>query len=104
MALSVMSAKPGMNALMMLTASISKQHDIECEMALRPLGVGFREYEAPPMGPSVTVHQPSGDQLATYDAAERYIADGIPLVVIAGKEYGTGSTTRSRRSRCSRSR
>ena len=35
---------------------------------------------------------PSGQQLAIYDAAMRYQADGTPLVVVAGKEYGTGSS------------
>jgi aconitate hydratase len=39
-----------------------------------------------------TVHIPSGEQLAIYDAAMRYKAEGTPLVVLAGKEYGTGSS------------
>jgi len=39
-----------------------------------------------------TVHAPSGDQLSIYDAAVRYQGEGTPLVVIAGKEYGTGSS------------
>ncbi len=40
----------------------------------------------------VTVHYPSGDQLPIYDAAMRYKHDHVPLVVFAGKEYGTGSS------------
>ncbi|MBC6404871.1 MAG: aconitate hydratase AcnA [Rhodospirillales bacterium] len=40
----------------------------------------------------VTKHQPSGDVLPIYDAAMRYKAEGVPLVVVAGKEYGTGSS------------
>ncbi len=40
----------------------------------------------------VTKHIPSGDQLDIFDAAERYAADGTPLVVLAGKEYGSGSS------------
>ncbi|MBI1385321.1 MAG: aconitate hydratase AcnA [Rhizobiales bacterium] len=40
----------------------------------------------------VTVHQPSGERLAIYDAAMRYRAEGVPLVIFAGKEYGTGSS------------
>jgi aconitate hydratase A / 2-methylisocitrate dehydratase len=40
----------------------------------------------------VTVHQPSGERLSIYDAAERYRAEKVPLVVIAGKEYGSGSS------------
>ncbi|HEY7600700.1 MAG TPA: aconitate hydratase AcnA, partial [Candidatus Limnocylindrales bacterium] len=39
-----------------------------------------------------TSHQPSGDEMFIYDAAMRYKADGTPLLVIAGKEYGTGSS------------
>jgi aconitate hydratase len=39
-----------------------------------------------------TLHQPSGERMSIYDAAMRYLADGVPLVVIAGKEYGTGSS------------
>ncbi|WP_049622837.1 aconitate hydratase AcnA [Frateuria defendens] len=39
-----------------------------------------------------TLHVPSGEQLAIYDAAMKYKAEGTPLVVIAGKEYGTGSS------------
>jgi aconitate hydratase len=39
-----------------------------------------------------TVHFPSGEQTTIYDAAMRYIAEGTPLVVIGGKEYGTGSS------------
>ncbi|WBX86037.1 aconitate hydratase AcnA [Sphingosinicella microcystinivorans] len=40
----------------------------------------------------VTKHVPTGEQLAIYDAAMRYKDEGTPLVVIAGKEYGTGSS------------
>jgi aconitate hydratase len=39
-----------------------------------------------------TLHYPSREKLAIYDAAMRYKADGVPLVVMAGKEYGTGSS------------
>jgi aconitate hydratase len=40
----------------------------------------------------VTAHQPSGERMDIYDAAERYRTEGVPLVVIAGKEYGSGSS------------
>jgi aconitate hydratase len=40
----------------------------------------------------VTVHVPSGERMDIYEAAERYRREGIPLVVIAGKEYGSGSS------------
>ena len=41
---------------------------------------------------NVTVHFPSGEQVPIYDASERYQAAGTPLVVLAGKEYGSGSS------------
>jgi aconitate hydratase len=39
-----------------------------------------------------TVHLPSGDEGSIYEVSERYLADGVPLIVLAGKEYGTGSS------------
>jgi aconitate hydratase len=39
-----------------------------------------------------TVHLPSGDELSIFEASERYLAEGTPLIVLAGKEYGTGSS------------
>ena len=39
-----------------------------------------------------TVHHPTGEVMSIYDAAMRYRDDGTPLVVLAGKEYGTGSS------------
>ena len=39
-----------------------------------------------------TLHQPSGDKLSIFDAAQRYQAEGVPTVVFAGEEYGTGSS------------
>ncbi len=39
-----------------------------------------------------TVHVPSGEQMAIYDAAMKYKAENTPLIVLAGKEYGTGSS------------
>jgi aconitate hydratase len=40
----------------------------------------------------VTKHYPSGDVMPIYDAAMKYQAEKIPLVVVGGKEYGTGSS------------
>ncbi|MBI3368277.1 MAG: aconitate hydratase, partial [Burkholderiales bacterium] len=40
----------------------------------------------------LTLHQPSGDKMAIYDAAMRYQAEGVPTVIFAGEEYGTGSS------------
>ncbi|MBA2460274.1 MAG: aconitate hydratase [Actinobacteria bacterium] len=39
-----------------------------------------------------TVHVPSGEEMTIFEASERYLAEGTPLVVIAGKEYGSGSS------------
>ncbi|MBS1187603.1 MAG: acnA [Burkholderiaceae bacterium] len=39
-----------------------------------------------------TLHQPSGQQMAIYDAAMQYQKDGVPTMVFAGEEYGTGSS------------
>jgi aconitate hydratase len=40
----------------------------------------------------VTIHYPSKQRMTMYDAAMKYKADGVPLVIFAGKEYGTGSS------------
>ncbi len=39
-----------------------------------------------------TAHQPSGDEMFIYDAAQRYAQENVPLLVIAGREYGSGSS------------
>ena len=39
-----------------------------------------------------TVHLPSGEEMTIFAAAERYLAEGTPTIVLAGKEYGTGSS------------
>ncbi len=40
----------------------------------------------------LTIHHPTGEEMAIYDAAMRYKAEGVPLVVFAGVEYGNGSS------------
>ncbi len=40
----------------------------------------------------ITIHFPDGERLAIYDAAVRYRQEGVPLIVVAGKEYGSGSS------------
>jgi aconitate hydratase len=40
----------------------------------------------------ITLHQPSGEQMSIYDAAMKYVADGVPTMVFGGEEYGTGSS------------
>ena len=44
-----------------------------------------------PPGPK-TRHFPSGEEMDIFDAAERYQKEGRPVVVLAGKEYGSGSS------------
>jgi aconitate hydratase A / 2-methylisocitrate dehydratase len=40
----------------------------------------------------ITRHFPSGEVMSIFDASEKYIAEGVPLVILAGKEYGSGSS------------
>ncbi len=54
--------------------------------------VRLRNKMAPGTEGGYTTHQPSGEQMFIYDAAMRYKEEGVPLVVLAGKEYGTGSS------------
>ena len=54
--------------------------------------VRLRNQLAPGTEGGVTLHLPDGEQTTIYDAAERYAAEGVPLVVLAGKEYGSGSS------------
>jgi aconitate hydratase len=51
-----------------------------------------RNQLAPGTEGGVTLHLPDGEEMAIYDAAMRYQQEGIPLVVLAGKEYGSGSS------------
>ena len=39
----------------------------------------------------VTLHQPGGERMSIFDAAMRYAAENVPLIIVAGEEYGTGS-------------
>ena len=54
--------------------------------------IRLRNLLAPGTEGGVTRHLPGGAQMSIYDAAMQYKAEGTPLVVIAGKEYGTGSS------------
>jgi aconitate hydratase len=47
---------------------------------------------APGTEGGVTRHMPDGTVMPIYDAAMKYIAEGTPLIIVAGKEYGTGSS------------
>ena len=54
--------------------------------------IRFRNLLAPGTEGGVTVHLPDGEEMSIFDAAMRYRDEGTPLIVIAGKEYGTGSS------------
>jgi aconitate hydratase len=54
--------------------------------------IRLRNLLAPGTEGGVTVHQPTGQRMSIYDAAVRYREESVPLVVIAGKEYGSGSS------------
>ena len=54
--------------------------------------IRLRNRAAPGTEGGWTIHQPSGERMAIYDAAMRYKDEGVPLVVLGGSEYGTGSS------------
>jgi aconitate hydratase len=54
--------------------------------------VRIRNLMMPGIEGGLTRHQPDGEQMGIYDAAERYRAEGVPLIVIAGQDYGAGSS------------
>jgi aconitate hydratase len=54
--------------------------------------VRLRNMLAPGTEGGVTRHLPSGDAMSIFDAAMRYEKEGVPLVILAGKEYGSGSS------------
>ncbi|MHA1599274.1 MAG: aconitate hydratase AcnA, partial [Alphaproteobacteria bacterium] len=54
--------------------------------------IRIRNEMTPGVEGGITKHLPDGEVMPIYDAAMKYQAEGVPLVVIAGKEYGTGSS------------
>ncbi|MFP4473252.1 MAG: aconitate hydratase AcnA [Candidatus Omnitrophota bacterium] len=54
--------------------------------------IRLRNQLAPGTEGSWTTHFPTGDVMSIFDAAQKYREDGTPLVILAGKEYGTGSS------------
>jgi aconitate hydratase len=54
--------------------------------------IRLRNQMAPGTEGGWTTHQPSGDKMTIYDAAMRYQTERVPLVILAGQEYGTGSS------------
>jgi aconitate hydratase len=54
--------------------------------------VRIRNLMVPGVEGAVTRHQPDGERMDIYDAAERYRVEGVPLLVMAGLDYGAGSS------------
>jgi aconitate hydratase len=54
--------------------------------------IRLRNLLAPGTEGGVTIHQPSAEQMSIYDAAMRYRDENVPLLVFAGREYGSGSS------------
>jgi aconitate hydratase len=54
--------------------------------------VRIRNHMVPGVEGGVTRHQPDGESMPIYDAAVKYQSEGVPLVIFAGHEYGTGSS------------
>jgi aconitate hydratase len=54
--------------------------------------IRLRNQLAPGTEGGVTRHLPDGEQMSIYEASERYQAEGVPLVILAGTEYGSGSS------------
>src|SRR6185369_7082296 len=54
--------------------------------------VRIKNLMVPGVEGGVTIHQPDGERMSIYDAAMKYQAENTPLIVLAGQEYGTGSS------------
>jgi len=54
--------------------------------------VRLRNELAPGTEGGITRHLPDGEQMSIYEASAKYRADGLPLLIVAGKDYGTGSS------------
>jgi aconitate hydratase len=54
--------------------------------------IRLRNQLAPGTEGGVTLHLPDGEQTSIFEASERYATEGVPLMVLAGKEYGSGSS------------
>jgi aconitate hydratase len=54
--------------------------------------VRIKNLMVPGVEGGVTIHHPTGEQMSIYDAAVKYEGEGVPLVILAGHEYGTGSS------------
>ena len=54
--------------------------------------IRLRNQLAPGTEGGITVNQPSAEQMSIFDASQKYASENVPLIVLAGKEYGSGSS------------
>ena len=54
--------------------------------------IRLRNKLTPDMEGDWTIHLPDGEQMRIFEASEKYLSEGTPLIILAGKEYGTGSS------------
>jgi aconitate hydratase len=54
--------------------------------------IRLRNQMVPQLEGGYTRHLPDGTEMTIFEASEKYLAEGVPLLVIAGKEYGSGSS------------
>src|SRR5436305_4005256 len=54
--------------------------------------VRLRNKMVPNLEGGFTKHLPAGAEMTIFEASEKYVAQGVPLIIIAGKEYGSGSS------------
>ena len=54
--------------------------------------IRLRNQLAPGTEGGITTHQPDGEQMSIFDASQKYAEENVPLVILAGKEYGSGSS------------
>ncbi len=67
-------------------------HEVMVRGAFASKGVRNKMLQDKGISGGYTIHYPSGEIMSVYDAAMRYMSEGVPLLIIAGKEYGLGSS------------
>ncbi len=67
-------------------------HEVMVRGAFANKGVRNKMLQDKNISGGYTIHYPSGEVMSVYDAAMRYMREGVPLIIIAGKEYGLGSS------------
>ncbi|MFY9588175.1 MAG: aconitate hydratase AcnA, partial [Actinomycetota bacterium] len=96
---SIKAASPAGEYLQSLDVTADKLHSYGArrgnhEVMVRGTfaNIRFRNKLVPGTEGGVTAHLPSGEQMSIFDASNRYRDENVPLLILAGKEYGTGSS------------